>query len=136
MIARGLTALAGALLLAACAPEVEMPTRDDGAAVFAENCAICHGTGGRGDGAVAAKMRPRPADLTRIATRSGGAFDRAGTLSRIDGYQRPAVPGVEMPEFGDLLAGDAVPVDVGDGVMTPTPRPLAALLVYLESIQR
>jgi hypothetical protein len=41
-----------------------------------------------------------------------------------------------MPEFGLLLEGDTVPVDVGDGVFTPTPRPLAALLVYLESIQQ
>jgi hypothetical protein len=40
-----------------------------------------------------------------------------------------------MPEFGALLEGDTVPVDVGDGVLTPTPRPLAALLAYLESIQ-
>ncbi len=40
-----------------------------------------------------------------------------------------------MPEFGLLLEGDAVPVDVGDGVLTSTSRPLAVLLVYLESIQ-
>jgi hypothetical protein len=39
-----------------------------------------------------------------------------------------------MPQFGALLQGDLVPVEV-DGVLTPTPRPLAALLSYLESIQ-
>lgn len=48
---------------------------------------------------------------------------------------RTGLPGKEMPEFGALLEGDTVPVDVGDGVLTPTPRPLAALLAYLESIQ-
>ena len=39
-------------------------------------------------------------------------------------------------EFGLLLRGETVPVDVGDGQFTPVPRPLAALMVYLESIQR
>ena len=53
----------------------------------------------------------------------------------IDGYERAGQPGQEMPEFGLLLEGETVPVDTGDGVLTPTPRPLAALMVYLESIQ-
>ena len=39
-----------------------------------------------------------------------------------------------MPEFGADLSGDLVPLDI-DGVLTPTPRALAALLAYLESIQ-
>ena len=40
-----------------------------------------------------------------------------------------------VPEFGELLKGDLVPLDTGDGVMTPTPRKMVALLEYLESIQ-
>ena len=59
----------------------------------------------------------------------------AHVLSVIDGYDRTDLPGKEMPEFGLLLEGDTVPVDLGDGVLTPTPRPLAALMAYLESIQ-
>ena len=35
-----------------------------GAALYAENCALCHGASGRGDGPAAAGMRVRPADLT------------------------------------------------------------------------
>ncbi|HJU18074.1 MAG TPA: copper homeostasis membrane protein CopD [Stellaceae bacterium] len=35
-----------------------------GAAVYAENCAICHGAGGHGDGPAAAGLPIRPADLT------------------------------------------------------------------------
>jgi hypothetical protein len=64
-----------------------------------------------------------------------GEFPRAHVLSVIDGYDRTGLPGKDMPEFGLLLEGDTVPVDVGDGVLTPTPRPLAALMAYLESIQ-
>ena len=120
--------------LAACTGD-EMPERGEGARLFTENCAMCHGASGRGDGPWAADLRPAPADLTRIAARNGGAFPRARVLSTIDGYSRAALPGQEMPEFGLLLEGDPVPVDTGDGKMTPTPRPLAALLAYLEAIQ-
>lgn len=39
-------------------------TSDDGAQLFARNCAMCHGAHGAGDGPAAATMNPRPADLT------------------------------------------------------------------------
>jgi putative copper export protein/mono/diheme cytochrome c family protein len=35
-----------------------------GAAVYADNCVPCHGTSGRGDGPIAARLPVRPADLT------------------------------------------------------------------------
>jgi len=122
--------------LAACAHTVatrDMPDAAEGAAIFAENCAQCHGPAGKGNGPWAEGLSPPPADLTRLSREDG--FPRAHVLSVIDGYDRVNLPGQEMPEFGALLEGDTVPVDVGDGVLTPTPRPLAALLVYLESIQ-
>ena len=118
---------------AACMQAVSMPDASEGAALYAENCAQCHGASGKGDGPWAAGMEPPPADLTRLS--ENGAFPRARVLSVIDGYDRTGLPGKEMPEFGLLLEGETVPVDVGDGVLTPTPRPLAALMVYLESIQ-
>ena len=116
----------------ACA-QVSMPEPPEGRAIFAENCVQCHGVSGRGDGPFAASMSPRPADLTRLS--ENGVFPTARVLSVIDGYHRAALLGQEMPEFGLLLKGDTVPVDTADGVLTPVPRPLAALLVYLESIQ-
>ncbi len=111
-------------LAAACAAN-EMPGPSEGQALFAQNCTSCHGndaTGGDGP------------DLTRIAARNGGTFPAAQVLSQIDGYGRGKVSAEIMPEFGALLEGDLVPVDI-DGTLTPTPRPLAALLAYLESIQ-
>ncbi|QYX57719.1 cytochrome c [Roseovarius sp. SCSIO 43702] len=120
-------------IVAACA-RVSMPEPPEGRALYVENCAMCHGPAGQGNGDWAAMIEPRPADLTRL--NEGGRFDRARVLSIIDGYDRTGLPGHQMPEFGALLRGDTVPVDVGDGRLTPTPRPLAALLVYLESIQR
>ena len=127
-------ALSAAGLIAACT-EVEMPGPSEGSALFAANCAACHGTSATGDGPQAGNLSVKPADLTRISARNGGAFPRAEVLSVIDGYSKGTHSNRVMPEFGLLLEGDTVPVEV-DGVLTPTPRPLAALLSYLESIQQ
>ncbi len=119
-------------LTAACVASDDMPEPPEGAVLFADNCASCHGAGATG-GEVLAGGR-RPPDLTGLAARHGGAFPRARVLSQIDGYGRGKLPVDAMPHFGDLLEGDLVPVEVA-GTLTPTPRPLAALMVYLESIQ-
>ena len=127
------------LLLGACVSQ-DMPGPGEGAALFAENCAMCHGPQGRGDGELAAEIKAEqgrsPADLTRLARKGKAGFQRAEVLSYIDGYTRGRLPEQNMPEFGLLLNGPTVPVDTGDGLMSPVPRPLAALMVYLESIQR
>lgn len=113
-----------AVLAAACTTD-DMPGPTEGQAVYARNCTACHGadaTGGRGP------------DLTRISARNGGTFPAASVLSKIDGYGRGSASADVMPEFGTLLEGDLVPVDI-DGTLTPTPRTLAGLLFYLESTQ-
>ena len=38
-----------------------------GRQLFAQDCAVCHGAEGRGDGAAAAALPQRPKDLSRIA---------------------------------------------------------------------
>lgn len=121
-----------AFALGACTMQAEMPLPDEGARIFAENCVACHGD--TGSGGMVEVRGMVPADLTRISARNGGAFPRTRVLSVIDGYGRMAHADRAMPEFGALLEGETVPVEV-DGTLTPTPRPLAALLVYLESIQ-
>ncbi|HNN91445.1 MAG TPA: cytochrome c [Pseudomonadota bacterium] len=52
-------------------------TATAGAALFAANCAVCHGPLGRGDGLAAAALNPPPRDLTSPAVQSdsdGGLF--------------------------------------------------------------
>ncbi|WP_322865231.1 cytochrome c [Aquicoccus sp. G2-2] len=137
-----MTSLAGgvvALTLTGCMAQ-DMPEPAEGAALYAQNCAMCHGPAGRGDGALAEGIRrdrgQGPADLTQITRRHGEVFPRAFVLSYVDGYTRGRLERQDMPEFGLLLEGPTVPVDTGDGVMSPVPRPLAALMVYLEGIQQ
>lgn len=133
---RGALLASGVLvLIAGCDRAGDMPDALEGESLFAENCAMCHGSTGKGDGEVAALLPKPPGDLTTISRRAGGTFPVSDVLSQIDGYSRDPVPGVNMPQFGDLLTGDTVPVQTGPEQFTPTPRPLAALLAYLESIQ-
>lgn len=129
------TALAGAaaLALAACTQD-RMPDRTDGAAFFAENCVSCHGAEGRGDGPLAAELTPKPTDLTTLSAGNGGSFPAARALSFIYGDPGDSHLARVMPEFGPVMAEDLVPVEI-DGILTPTPRELAGLLAYLESIQ-
>ncbi|APX23854.1 MAG: cytochrome C [Rhodobacteraceae bacterium] len=130
----GIWAMAG-LALVACVPN-EMPEASDGRALYMEYCSACHGENAKGDGPMARAMTTAPKDLTLISLRHGDSFPRAKVLSTIDGYARSDLDGPGMPEFGELLQGDLVPLDTGDGKMTPTPRKLVALLEYLESIQQ
>lgn len=124
-----------ALGLAACAPNW-MPEPDEGARLYSDNCAACHGITGRGDGDLAGDIDTSPADLTLISHRAQGAFPTVQVLSQIDGYTRMQNRDEVMPEYGALLQGDTVPVQLGEDEFSPVPRPLAALLSYLESIQR
>ncbi|WP_442974650.1 c-type cytochrome [Salipiger sp. CCB-MM3] len=126
---------AAALLALGACMEAAMPEPADGQALFVEYCAACHGNSAKGDGPLATDLGVVPADLTLIAAHRGGSFPRAEVLSKIDGYTSADLDGPGMPEFGELLKGDELPLDTGDGVLTPTPRKMVALLEYLESIQ-
>jgi mono/diheme cytochrome c family protein len=127
------------MMLSACtdmsSQDQTMPSPSEGAAFFAANCASCHGDAGKGDGPQAATLGARPTDLTALSRNNGGTFPTARALSYIYGDPKQGHLARVMPQFGGAMADDLVPVDV-DGTLTPTPRALAALLTYLESIQQ
>ncbi|MEH6648361.1 c-type cytochrome [Sulfitobacter sp.] len=120
--------------LVACTEELSMPDRTEGAAFFADNCVSCHGVRGHGDGPLAAGLPTTPSNLATLSRRNGGTFPDARALSYIYGDPMQAHLARVMPQFGGAMAEDLVPVEF-DGIMTPTPRVLAGLLAYLESIQ-
>ena len=100
----------------------------DGAAVFAEACAACHGPEARGGG-------PVP-DLTLFAARNDGVFDRGRVIRLVDGREGLSAHGGPMPMFGGLLTGAAVTALGADGTPVDTSAPILALVEWLETQQR
>jgi hypothetical protein len=75
----------------------------------------------------------RPADLTRIAARRGGRFDRREVAAWIDGRTRAEAHGsAEVPVWGE--PGLRAPPAQGDGDDAFSPR-MEDLLDYLEHAQ-
>ena len=62
-----------------------------GAAVFAANCATCHGDAGRGDGPAATGLEPPPADLTDGTWTTGD-----GSLQAVTNTIEHGSPGTAM----------------------------------------
>jgi len=69
----------------------------NGGQLFAQHCSSCHGQGGRGDGAAAAAMNPKPRDLTTVKGWKGGT-----RLSDIFRTVSNGLPGTSMPAFDYL----------------------------------
>lgn len=124
-------ALAG--LVACVGPS--MPDRAEGRSFFNDNCTSCHGPGGAGDGVLAQGLPVAPTNLTTLSRSNGGNFPATRALAYIWGDPEQSHLARVMPQFGGAMAEDLVPVKL-DGVFTPTPRALAGLLAYLESIQK
>jgi mono/diheme cytochrome c family protein len=124
--------------LAACQGDKAADRADvpSGAEDFANYCAGCHGAGGKGDGPAAAGLAKKPADLTKIAARSGGAFQATQVMAQIWGYQDARDGGRVMPKFSELLDSPNVLFDGGDGIATPTPLRLVQLAEVVQGLQK
>jgi mono/diheme cytochrome c family protein len=118
--------------LAAC---VERDTVPSGAEDFATFCSACHGADGGGDGAAAATLDRKPADLTQLSARNGGVFPGTRVMAKIWGYTGGHNGASPMPQFGPLLQGDLMPYDGGDGIGSPTPVRLVGIAEYLKTLQ-
>src|SRR5690606_17673934 len=72
-----------------------------GAELFERFCAACHGSGGRGDGPVAATLNVAVPDLTRLAERNDGTFPAADVRDIVDGRALVVAHGPRsMPVWG------------------------------------
>ena len=104
-----------------------------GAELFSTHCASCHGVDARGNGPAAPALSTAPADLTRIAARSGGVFPESAIAKKIDGrFDLPAHGSREMPIWGSRLAGEIPGFATGDEVARGR---IASLVEYLKSLQ-
>jgi mono/diheme cytochrome c family protein len=76
----------------------------DGAKLFMNHCAACHGPLGEGDGPVAGSMTIAVPSLRTLAMRNGGVFPEDAVAAYIDGREPRAAHGLrQMPVWGDIF---------------------------------
>ena len=86
------------------AQKSEVANPKDGAVIFKQDCAVCHGESAKGDGPAAKDLKARPPNLTTLAQRHGGEFPRGYVLDVLhNGVNAPAHGTVEMPVWGPIF---------------------------------
>ena len=125
-------AVAATLLWGQPTPEeLSQVMTTDGAKLFADNCASCHGADARGDGPAAVILKTPPPDLTKIAARNGGTFPTERVIEIIAGSanSKSAHGSREMPVWGPVFS-------VAEWDMDFVQVRLENLAAYLKSLQR
>lgn len=102
---------------------------ENGAVIFREYCARCHGASGRG-GSSAVSSRKAPPDLTKYAIRNGGIFPSERLARIIDGRDAPSHIDGGMPVWGDTFRRA-----VKDGGDEKAKARIDALVRFLQAIQ-
>lgn len=126
-----------ALVTAVAAPVVAQDT-GYGEALFQENCAVCHGAMGAGDGPVAELFAQRPKNLKMLAKENNGAFPFSEVYQSINGRRDITAHGnTEMPIWGDLFMEEALPSTFHPGVTAEdiVQGRILGLVYYLQSVQ-
>lgn len=127
------TLFIGLLALAPPAVRGDEVRAKQGADLFRQFCASCHGPGARGDGPVASVLDPPPADLTTLAQRHGSPLPKAALADLIDGRRQVRAHGSsDMPVWGQRLLENVPPSAGSEAGKTGA---ILLILEYLESIQ-
>lgn len=116
--------------------KTERERNASGAALYMNNCAVCHGSDARGGGGGGIEgLSKTPPDLTRLSARNDGEFPAYDVLAALKGYAGGGQIGRQMSGFAGLQSENRKRVRLS-GVRIKTTPPLGALLVYLESVQQ
>ena len=105
-----------------------IPVDADGAAIYRDRCASCHGDKALGAGPFTFALRTAPPNLTTLAQRNGGTFPRDRISQVIEGVGVRAHGDREMPVWGAVFRR-LRPRDPGAAAQ------IQALVGFLESIQ-
>ncbi len=106
----------------------------EGAGLFQDFCAACHGVEARGDGPMTEVLSVEIPDLTRLST--GGAFPHFDVAAKIDGRDPVLSHGGAMPVWGSVFeGGESAFIRTESGQPIVTSEPIAALVAWLESVQ-
>lgn len=103
----------------------------DGARIFQDHCAACHGTDGKGHGPSATALKDPVPDLTLISRKNHGKFPRDGVRNAIEGIVplSRAHGTREMPVWGPIFHQVEADQDWGE-------VRLEAVTQHIESIQQ
>ncbi len=76
---------------------------ESGRQQFSQQCAVCHGLEGQGDGVLGPHLKEQPADLSRLSERNGGTFPFWEVYGKIDGRNKVGAHGPgDMPVWGTV----------------------------------
>jgi mono/diheme cytochrome c family protein len=100
----------------------------DGAGIYRDYCASCHGLKALGNGPFTFALRIVPPDLTTLARRNGGSFPRDRVRNVVEGVGLRSHGDREMPVYGSLFRR-LRPRDSGAAAR------IDAVVAFLESIQ-
>jgi mono/diheme cytochrome c family protein len=100
----------------------------DGAELYREHCAVCHGVDGKGGGPAAPALKRSTGDLTRMSAQNGGKFPTLAAQEKLRSGSVIEHGSVEMPMWGKLL-------QPAGGTKNDAEMRLHALVNYLEKIQ-
>ena len=128
-----------ASLLAVTAHAWALPALERGRNEYANHCASCHGTTGKGDGPLQPFLTRPPSDLTTLAQRHGGKLPEQYLREMIDGRSmNEAGPhgSREMPVWGQRFRQEARETHMGRWMPERQVRQrIDALIDYLGSVQ-
>jgi mono/diheme cytochrome c family protein len=119
-----------------------------GGKLYTQYCASCHGADGKGNGPAAAKLDPKPNDLTQLAKRNNGKFPFYETMLSIEGRsamhqdQNTDLPGnpeahgkSSMPVWGEVFSRDELSKGTGMDLQMQATGKIMLITEYLQSIQ-
>lgn len=101
-----------------------------GRQMFANYCASCHGTDGKGGGPATAALKTPPADLTTLSKSNGGKFPDMKVSATLRGEaDLPAHGSKDMPVWGPLFRS------VSGGHESEVQQRISNLTKYIETFQ-
>ena len=102
----------------------------NGADLYRQYCAVCHGTDGQGAGPAAEALRQHPSDLTQLTRHNNGKFPTLKVQGILKGQNDILSHGnQEMPVWGDLFRS----VTSNPSMVT---LKIESVTAYLQQIQK